>query len=255
MKYNMTPNQARVLGALIEKSITTPEYYPLSLNALTNACNQKSSRDPVTSFSDQVVQSICQSLQEKHFVIKESSSRTVKYKHRFFNTEFGELKLNDSQIAVVCVMLLRGNQSAGELKTRCQRLFEFQSNEEVEQTLKSLVEHALGPFVKELPRENGKRDARWMHFFDQALNVDLSIENTEIENTEIENTENTNVQGTELTAHTQTDSTESYVEKPKTDALVSAGNEEFDVIAEIKQLKMEVEKLKLQFSNINQEKS
>jgi len=169
----MTPNQARVLGALIEKSITTPEYYPLSLNALTNACNQKSSRDPVTNLSDTDVQSVCQNLQEKHFVIKESSSRTIKYKHRFFNTEFGELKLSSDQVAVVCVMLLRGNQSAGELKTRCQRLHEFQSNEEVEQTLESLREHALGPFTQQLPKESGKRDVRWAHLFVPGIHDDL----------------------------------------------------------------------------------
>jgi len=223
----MTPNQARVLGALIEKSITTPEYYPLSLNALTNACNQKSSREPVTTFSESDVQGLCQNLQEKHFVIKESSSRTIKYKHRFFNTEFGELKLSDDQIAVVCVMLLRGNQSAGELKTRCQRLYEFKNNEEVEQTLQSLNEHKSGPFVKELPRESGKRDVRWAHLFVQTLNT---VQTSDTEKT-IQNE----------AVHSEEKTVQNHVE---------SNHEKLDVIAEIKALKAEVASLKLQIANI-----
>ena len=227
----MTPNQARVLGALIEKSITTTEYYPLSLNALTNACNQKSSRDPVTNLSDIEVQSVCQNLQEKHVVIKESSSRTIKYKHRFFNTEFGELKLSADQIAIVCVMLLRGNQSAGELKTRCQRLFEFKNNEEVEQTLQSLNEHTLGPFVVELSKESGKRDARWKHLFvvnlkDGQLGPDERIIKQNIIKTEPKNT------------------LQSIIPK----------NEAIDLEAEIQTLKQEVASLKLKVNNLEQSK-
>ncbi|MCJ8314873.1 MAG: YceH family protein [Saccharospirillaceae bacterium] len=232
MQYTMTANQTRVLGVLIEKSITTAEYYPLSLNALTNACNQKSSRDPVTSLSDTEVQSVCQNLQEKHIVIKESSSRTIKYKHRFFNTEFGELKLSDDQIAVVCVMMLRGNQSAGELKTRCQRLFEFKNNAEVEQTLQSLNEHKLGPFVKELSRESGKRDVRWMHLFVQNLNTDPS---------DAEEKQTTNIDEN----NTQTESNNSLQS-------VTQKNDEFDIVSEIKALKQEIATLKLQVNNIEQ---
>jgi len=225
----MTANQARVLGALIEKSVTTPEYYPLSLNALTNACNQKSSRDPVTNFSESVVQSLCQNLQEKHFVVKEANSRSIKYKHRFFNTEFGELKLSDDQVAVICVMLLRGNQSAGELKTRCQRLYEFQDNQEVEQTLHSLVEHPKGPFVTELSKESGKRDTRWAHLFVQNLGG------------EVESSQ---------------DHSGTFEEKVSTKEDVTADpvrlepNTQIDIIAEINALKREVAALKLQIHNI-----
>ena len=230
----MTPNQARVLGALIEKSITTPEYYPLSLNALTNACNQKSSREPVTSLSETEVQSVCQNLQEKHVVIKESSSRTIKYKHRFFNTEFGELKLSADQIAVVCVMLLRGNQSAGELKTRCQRLHEFQSNEDVEQTLQSLKEHALGPFTKQLAKETGKRDVRWAHLFVPTLSSDQTDDSPE-----------SIAEPVNSTQHKETTPLQS----------ITPINDEFDIVAEIKALKEEVANLKSKIASIEQSNS
>jgi len=163
----LTPNEARVIGCLIEKQHTTPEHYPLSLNALTNACNQKSSRDPVMELDESTVQDTIDALIKKRQVIEKSGfgSRVTKYQHRFCNTEFGTLKFSDQELGIVCVLLLRGPQTPGELRTRTERLCKFQDIHEVEATLDQLMQRDDGPFVAKLAREPGKRETRFAHLF------------------------------------------------------------------------------------------
>ena len=167
MDIRLTPNEARVIGCLIEKQRTTPEHYPLSLNALTNACNQKSSRDPVLALDEATVQDTIDTLMKKHFVIEKGgfSSRVTKYQHRFCNSEFGDLKFSGQELGIVCVLLLRGPQTPGELRTRTERLCKFQDTREVESTLDELMQRDDGPFVTKLPREPGKRESRFAHLF------------------------------------------------------------------------------------------
>jgi uncharacterized protein YceH (UPF0502 family) len=166
----LTPYEARVIGCLIEKEITTPEQYPLSLNALTNACNQKSNRDPVLDLDEASVQQTVDALGKKRLVMEKSGfgSRVAKYRHRFCNTEFGSLQFSPQERGIICVLLLRGAQTPGELRTRTQRLCEFSDVHEVEAVLEQLMERDDGPLVRRLPREAGKREARYMHCFSPA---------------------------------------------------------------------------------------
>ena len=165
MDIRLTPYEARVIGCLLEKHRTTPEQYPLSLNALTNACNQKSSRDPVLKLEEATVQDTIDALMKKHYVVEKSGfgSRVTKYQHRFCNTEFGALKFSEQELGIVCVLLLRGPQTPGELRTRTERLCKFQDIHEVESTLDQLMQRDDGPFVMKLPREPGKRETRFAH--------------------------------------------------------------------------------------------
>ncbi len=167
MDIQLTPYEIRVIGCLLEKQRTTPEQYPLSLNALTNACNQKSSRDPVLKLDEATVQDTIDDLMKKHYVTEKSSfgSRVTKYQHRFCNTEFGTLKFSEQEIGIVCVLLLRGPQTPGELRTRTERLCKFQDVGEVETTLEHLMQRDDGPFVVKLSREPGKRESRFAHLF------------------------------------------------------------------------------------------
>lgn len=167
MDIRLTPCEARVIGCLIEKQHTTPEHYPLSLNALTNACNQKSSRDPVLELDEATVQDTLDVLMKKGYAIEKSGfgSRVSKYQHRFCNSEFGVLKFSVQELGIVCVLLLRGPQTAGELRTRTDRLCKFQDIHEVESTLDQLMQRDDGPFVRQLPREPGKREVRFAHLF------------------------------------------------------------------------------------------
>ena len=167
MDIRLTPCEARVIGCLLEKHRTTPEHYPLSLNALTNACNQKSNRDPVLALDEATVQDTIDALMKKHYVIEKGgfSSRVTKYQHRFCNSEFGELKFSEQELGIVCVLLLRGPQTPGELRTRTERLCKFQDTREVESTLVQLMQRDDGPFVTKLPREPGKRESRFAHLF------------------------------------------------------------------------------------------
>lgn len=160
-------NEQRVIGCLIEKEITTPDQYPLSLNALTNACNQKSNREPVMSLSEADIQDILYQLKEKHLITLETGfgSRVVKYRHRFCNTEFGELKLSSQELAILCVMFLRGSQTPGELRTRTNRLCEFEDVSVVDSVLNTLATRDDGPFVTILERLPGKRESRYAHLF------------------------------------------------------------------------------------------
>ena len=165
MKIELTLQEARVLGCLLEKEATTPENYPLSINALTNACNQKSNRDPVLNLSETEVQQVVDSLVKKHFVSDRSGygGRVTKYKHVFCNTEFGPLKFTDIERAIICELLVRGPQSPGELRTRCNRMTAVADVGEVEAALQALGAHVSGPFVVRLPRVAGTRDARYTH--------------------------------------------------------------------------------------------
>ena len=162
-----------MLGCLLEKERTTPEQYPLSLNALTNACNQKSSRDPVLALDEATVQNTVDALMKKHYIIEKSGfgSRVTKYQHRFNNTEFGTVKFSDQELGIVCVLLLRGPQTPGELRTRTERLCKFADIHEVESTLEQLMQRDDGPFVTQLPREPGKREIRFTHLFGGEIEI------------------------------------------------------------------------------------
>lgn len=167
MLLQLSPSQARVIGVLLEKEITTPDQYPLSLNGLTQGCNQKSNRDPVLNLSESDVQNLLDELTDKKLILEYTGigSRVVKYKHRFCNTEFSDLKFSRQQLAIVCVMLLRGPQSPGELRTRTNRLADFANTDEVEQALEQLTDLNNECLVVKLEREPGKRDSRYAHLF------------------------------------------------------------------------------------------
>ena len=167
MKIELTPIEARVIGCLIEKQITTPDQYPLSLNALVNACNQKSNRDPVLELEERIVQHTVDDLGRKHLVVEKSGfgSRVPKYQHRFCNTEYGTLKLDPQELAIVCELLVRGPQTPGELRSRAARMADFSDVSEVEAALTRLSRRDDGPFVTQLAREPGRRDSRWAHLF------------------------------------------------------------------------------------------
>ncbi|XQF91150.1 YceH family protein [Pseudoalteromonas espejiana] len=180
----LSANQQRVIGCLLEKQSTTPEHYPLSLNALTNACNQKSNRDPVLSLSESEVQSALDELVSLRLVTLDEglSGRVNKYDHRFCNTEFSNLQFSSQQRAIICLLLLRGAQTPGSLETRSSRLAEFNNVSEVEAALDGL---ANDDYVIKLDREPGKRESRYMHLF-----ADLTIEATSQPTTAVEEIKN-----------------------------------------------------------------
>jgi uncharacterized protein YceH (UPF0502 family) len=164
MPIQLTEVEARVLGCLIEKSMTTPELYPLTLNSLTNACNQKSSRDPVMSLDEGTVARAFSTLQQKGLVFQksESGNRVPKFGHRVENLLNGG---NAKEVGAICVLLLRGPQTPGEIKTRTDRLCQFESTADVEVVLNELAARTDGPFVARLPRQSGQKEARFMHLF------------------------------------------------------------------------------------------
>ncbi|GAD00029.1 YceH family protein [Agarivorans albus] len=166
MEQNLSLEQTRVIGALLEKETTTPDQYPLSLNALTLACNQKSNREPVMALSEAEVQDVLVQLQDLRIVTEAPmAGRVVRYQHRFCNSQFGGLQLTEGQRAIICLLFLRGPQTPGELRTRSQRLANFASVQEVEQSLLELAEHDAGKLVLKLEREPGKRESRYAHLF------------------------------------------------------------------------------------------
>ncbi|WP_172562400.1 YceH family protein [Vibrio furnissii] len=187
MSNELSPLEARVIGCLIEKEITTPDHYPLTLNSLTTACNQKSNREPVLSLSDADVQDTVEALIARRLVSDESAfnSRASKYQHRFCNTEFGDLKLNEQELGVVCCLLLRGAQTPGELRTRTNRLCNFTDVKETEAVLEALANRSL---VVKLPREPGKRESRYQHLFSGDVDVDAlaSLADSEPSNSQLE---------------------------------------------------------------------
>ena len=167
MRIELTPSESRVIGCLIEKEITTPAQYPLSLSALTAACNQKSSREPVMQLSDMEVQQIVDGLIKKHLISDRGGfgSRVTKYQHRFANVGFGSLEFSPQEIGILCLLLLRGPQTPGELRTRSHRLCQFEDVSETEAVLQGLIERRDGPFVVRLAREPGRREVRYAHLF------------------------------------------------------------------------------------------
>jgi uncharacterized protein YceH (UPF0502 family) len=170
LNIELTANEARVVGCLMEKSVITPDQYPLSLNALVNACNQKSSREPVMALEPGVVERTVKDLIAKRLVMtQEFGSRVEKYQQRFCNTHFAEIKLGPAEFAVVCLLLLRGPQTPGELKAHSGRLHEFADSAEVEAALESLMTRGDGPFVARLPREPRRKDHAYAHLFCGAL--------------------------------------------------------------------------------------
>ncbi|TPG59406.1 DUF480 domain-containing protein [Ewingella americana] len=177
MKHELSAKEARVVGCLLEKQLTTPEQYPMTLNGLTTACNQKTNREPVMDLSENDVQQTLDLLLRKHIIRTFSGSRTMKYEHRFCNSEFGNLKFSPQEVAVVTTLLLRGAQTPGELRTRTNRLHDFTDVGEVEQTLTELANREDGPFCVRLTREPGKRESRFMHLFSgEVTNIATAAE-------------------------------------------------------------------------------
>jgi uncharacterized protein YceH (UPF0502 family) len=153
----LDPVEVRVLGALIEKEATTPEYYPLSLNALVNACNQKSNREPVVDYDETTVREAINGLRMKKFAFIIEGSRVTKYSQRISET----LNLGRRELAVLCTLLLRGPQTLGEIKDRSERMFSFADLEETERVLEKLAEWSGEPLVKRLERQPGQKEARY----------------------------------------------------------------------------------------------
>ncbi|CNK73976.1 YceH family protein [Yersinia aldovae] len=165
MKHILNAQEARVIGSLLEKQVTTPEQYPMSLNGVTIACNQKTNREPVMELSDTEVQQTLDFLLKKHLIRTQSGNRVMKYEQRFCNSEFGNLKFSPAEVAVMTTLLLRGAQTPGELRTRTSRMYEFADVAETEAVLTQLSLREDGPFVVRLAREPGKRESRFMHLF------------------------------------------------------------------------------------------
>jgi len=171
----LNESEARVIGCLLEKAVTTPDQYPLTLNALTNACNQKSGRNPAMSLQQGAVQHAIRDLQERHLVRVDENfkSRAEKYVQRFCNTRFSDFQFDEAQYAVICLLLLRGPQTPGELKARCGRLHTFADNSAVVQTLLSLANFDNHPLVVKLPRTPGRKDSEYMHLFSGPIEAAL----------------------------------------------------------------------------------
>jgi uncharacterized protein YceH (UPF0502 family) len=167
MRIELTQPEARVIGCLIEKEITTPAQYPLSLSALTTACNQKSSREPVMQLTDTEVQAIVDGLIRKHLVSDRGGfgSRVTKYQHRFANVGFGSLEFSAQELGILCLLLLRGPQTPGELRGRSSRLCQFTDVNETEAVLQNLATRSDGPFIIRLACEPGRREVRYAHLF------------------------------------------------------------------------------------------
>jgi uncharacterized protein YceH (UPF0502 family) len=170
----LSDKEARVIGCLIEKSIVTPDQYPLTLNALTNACNQKSGRNPVMVLQQGEVQHTIRDLEAKHIVRTEENfkSRTEKYTQRFCNTRYSNLQFDPPQLAIVCLLLLRGPQTPGELRSRSGRLHSFADNAEVVVALTSLIDRDGEPLLVKLPRTPGRKDSEYMHLFSGPVDVE-----------------------------------------------------------------------------------
>lgn len=177
MPVILSPNEARVIGCLIEKSIVTPDLYPLTLNSLTNACNQKSSREPVMDLQQGLVQRTIRDLEAKNLVRVEENfkSRTEKYVQRFCNTHFSDYQFDPPQLAIVCLLLLRGSQTPGELRAHSGRLHTFADNNAVLDALAGLIERDSDPLVVQLPRTPGRKDAEYMHLFCGPVDVEAHV--------------------------------------------------------------------------------
>ena len=156
MDILLTDEEVRVLGCLMEKEMATPDYYPLTLNALTNACNQKSNRDPVVSYAEETVIYALNGLRERKLIRQSNLSRVAKYEQIFAQ----ELKLVSSEQAIICILLLRGPQTIGEIRSRTERLYAFSGLDEVQKTITNLEDMQL---VSGLPRQPGRKESRYTH--------------------------------------------------------------------------------------------
>jgi uncharacterized protein len=218
MQVILNDVEVRVLGSLVEKQVTTPEYYPLTLNALVQACNQKNNRNPVTALDEPTVSQALESLRGKNlvYVFYGSTSRVAKYKHMM-----GEIyDLNARELAVMCVLMLRGPQTAGELRGRTERLYDFSGLGEIEETLGALEAKEPEALILKLPRQSGQKEARYA----QLLAGDVSLEY-------------------------QAESTESdpAINQTKRDRLSALEQEVEALRAEIKSMRQEFEEFKKQF--------
>jgi uncharacterized protein YceH (UPF0502 family) len=177
MSTILTDIETRVLGSLIEKQVTTPEYYPLTLNALTLACNQKNNRYPVTSYTENQVSDAVERLREKNlaYVFYGSTSRVPKYKHVVPEV----MHLSHPEVALMCVLMLRGAQTLGELRGNAARLHDFSGLEEVEQTLNGLISRDE-PLVARLPRQPGQKEGRFAHLLSGEINLEAFAETERI---------------------------------------------------------------------------
>ncbi|MGO9951970.1 MAG: YceH family protein [Dissulfurispiraceae bacterium] len=180
MDIILSDSEVRIIACLIEKELTTPEYYPLSLNSLTNACNQKSNRNPVVSYNETDVARILGRLQEKNLVRKTltSGSRVTKYLHAILD----RFDLTRQEMAILCELMLRGPQTVGEVRSHTERMSAFESLEEVESTLQGLAEHDP-PLALKMAREAGRKECRFMHLFSGGVEImqDFSTESEEIQ--------------------------------------------------------------------------
>lgn len=169
MIQKLTETEARIVGALVEKQLTTPEYYPLTLNALVNACNQKSNRDPVVAYNENAVTNALEDLRDRNlvYVFYGSTSRVPKYKHMLPSV----YELEPDGVAVITELLLRGPQTAGELRGRCERLYEFAGLGEVQDTLDALMRRDE-PLVVRLPVQPGRKEARFAHLLSGEIDIE-----------------------------------------------------------------------------------
>lgn len=175
--------EARIVGCLIEKSVVTPNQYPLTLNALVNACNQKSARDPVMNLTPGEVQHAIRGLEAKHLVRTEENfkSRVEKYLQRFCNTRYSDFQFDDAERAIICLLLLRGPQTPGELRARSGRLHTFADNTAVVVAATGLIERDGEPLLVTLPRSPGRKDSEYMHLFSGAVDVEALTEQMAVE--------------------------------------------------------------------------
>jgi uncharacterized protein YceH (UPF0502 family) len=165
MNFELSQEEARAIGCLLEKAVTTPDHYPLTLNALMSACNQKSSRDPVMSLELSQVQRTARQLDEKYLIRIQEGGKVEKYSQRLCNTPMAKWQFNSAEYAIVALLLLRGPQTPGELRSRAGRMHTFADNQAVVDTLEVLTQFEAGVVVARLPRKAGRQDHEYMHLF------------------------------------------------------------------------------------------
>lgn len=174
METILSDIETRVLASLVEKQVTTPEYYPLTLNSLTTACNQKNNRNPVTSYTEDQVAEALETLREKNltYVFYGSSSRVPKYKHVMPEV----MHVNQAEMALMCALMLRGPQTPGELRSTASRLYNFDGLEKIEATLNALISREPDPLVVRLPRQPGQKEVRFAHLLNGEVIVDTAVD-------------------------------------------------------------------------------
>jgi hypothetical protein len=175
MEFDLSPVEVRILGSLLEKEVTTPEYYPLSLNGLTLACNQKTNRDPILSLSDETVAEVLETLRGKGLVyfVRETGGRVEKYRQRLSEI----LNLDRREFAILCVLMLRGSQTTGEVRERSQRLYPFDDLAVVESCLNRMIERGPAPLAVKLPRAPGSKESRYAHLLSGTPEIETQKAN------------------------------------------------------------------------------